>query len=40
MSDTCTTEASGEKLPPDQREVYHSVGNQSSQGHLVHSVEA
>ena len=29
MSDTRTTEASGEKLPPDQREVCHSVGSQS-----------
>ena len=29
MSDTRTTEASGEKLPPDQREVCRSVGSQS-----------
>ena len=34
MSDTHTTEASGEKLPPDQREVCHLVGSQSPQGHL------
>ena len=29
MSDTRITEASEEKLPPDQREVCHSVGSQS-----------
>ena len=34
MSDTRTTEASGEKLPPDQREVCHLVESQSPQGHL------
>ena len=34
MADTRTTEASGEKSPPDQREVCHSVGSQSPQGHL------
>ena len=34
MSDTQTTEASGEKLPPDQSEVCRSVGSQSPQGHL------
>ena len=37
MSDTHTTEASEEILPPDQRrqrEVCHSVGSQSPQGHL------
>ena len=34
MSDTRTTEASGKRLPPDQREVCHLVGSQSTEGGL------
>ena len=40
MSDTRTTEASGEKLPPDQREVCHSVGSQSPYGRLFVQLKA
>ena len=39
MSESRTTEVSGEKLPPDQREVCHFSWESVSTGPPVHSAE-